>query len=64
VQRFALFFWTASESPFAERIGGAVKVLREKKLPVTERELGKMPRVLSAEEISELARWVDSLDRI
>lgn len=64
VQRFALFFWTASESPLAERIDGAIKALRAKKLPVTQRDLGKSPRVLSAEEFGEIARWIDALDRI
>lgn len=64
VQRFAFCFWTASESQFAERITAAIKALGEKKLPVTVRDLGKSPRVLSDVEIGDLARWIDSLDRI
>jgi serine protease Do len=64
MQRFAFCFWTASESQFAERITAAIKALDKKKLPVSVRDLGKSPRVLSEVEIGELARWVDSLDRI
>jgi poly(3-hydroxybutyrate) depolymerase len=64
VQRLALCFWTASKSPVAERITTAIKALGEKKLPVTVLDLGQAPRVLSDEEIGQLARWIDALDRI
>ncbi len=38
--------------------------LREKKFPVTEKDLGKKPRDLNDDELSELVRWIDTLDRI
>ena len=38
--------------------------LRTEKYPVTLKDLGPAPRPLSADELAELARWIDSLDRI
>ena len=34
------------------------------KIPVTVKNLGDVPRYLNAEELAELARWIDTLDRI
>jgi hypothetical protein len=33
-------------------------------VPVTQKDLGKDPRDLTPEELAELARWIDMLDRI
>lgn len=64
VQRMAFFIATAKASELSDRIDAGIKRLREKKLPVTVKDLGDEPRPLSDEERGELARWVDSLDRI
>jgi len=34
------------------------------KVPVTLKDLGEQPRYLNADELAELARWIDMLDRI
>ena len=33
-------------------------------IPVTRRELGPIPRELTSDEVRELARWIDCLDRL
>jgi hypothetical protein len=38
--------------------------LEAAKFPITQKALGDQPRDLSGEELSELGRWIDSLDRI
>jgi hypothetical protein len=38
--------------------------LQAAKFPVTLKSLGEQPRELTAEELTELARWIDTLDRI
>lgn len=50
------------------RVAGAVEEtlgrLKELKYPVTLKELGPQPRDLTDEELGEIARWIDALDRI
>jgi hypothetical protein len=41
-----------------------VSQLRKLRYPVTAKDLGPEPRDLSADEVAELARWIDTLDRI
>ena len=38
--------------------------MRKAKIPVTVKNLGDVPRYLNAEELAELVRWIDTLDRI
>lgn len=54
----------AKQSPEADRIEASVRHLRGMKYPVTVKPLGDEPRGLSDEELSELVRWIDVLDRI
>ncbi len=42
----------------------AIERLREMKYPVTVKDLGDESRVLSATELSEVIRWIDTLDRL
>ena len=42
----------------------ALKMLREQSIPLTEKKLGDDPRPLKTDELEELARWVDMLDRM
>ena len=48
----------------AEASQQVIGQLRQHKYPVTARNLGPKPRDLTAEELAELARWVDALDRL
>jgi serine protease Do len=52
------------QTRFLQRIAKGVAELRDLKFPVTTRSLGDEPRALSDEELAELARWIDALDRI
>ncbi len=64
VQRLAIYMTTASKSRLASAIEAGSKRLVEMKFPVTLKDQGEQARYLSADEISELVRWIDTLDRI
>lgn len=53
-----------SQTPNLPRITKGMDELRTQKFPVTTRSLGEQPRPLADGELAELARWIDSLDRI
>lgn len=54
----------ADGSRAARAVREAVVQLRARKFPVVELSLGARPRPLSADDLSTIARWVDSLDRL
>ncbi len=62
-QRLAFYSAAASGTPLAGRIAAAAGRLRAEKFPVTTRDLGMTPRDLSDDELAELVRWIDALDR-
>jgi serine protease Do len=62
--RLAVYVAFAKESRQAAFIGMSVAKLRETKIPVTLKDLGREPRDLKPDEMEELVRWVDMLDRI
>jgi serine protease Do len=61
VQRLAFFTTSAKQSSPA--IAAGIKRLREAKFPVTELDIGDVARPLSANEMADLVRWIDTLDR-
>ncbi|MEN6448987.1 MAG: PDZ domain-containing protein [Thermoguttaceae bacterium] len=62
--RFSVYLASAEKSPSARSVRQAVASLRKKKIPVVTKGLGETPRYLSDEELSELVRWIDMLDRM
>ena len=64
VQRLAIVTGAPEKSRLHGRIVSGIEALRERKFPVTVFQLGPEPRPLDADELGELGRWVDSLDRI
>lgn len=65
IHRLAFYTTTSAKGrTSAKQIEAAVKRLREMKYPVTVRDLGEEGRYLNDEELAELVRWIDSLDRI
>jgi hypothetical protein len=60
----ACFVARAEKSPRAAAIGETLERLRQWKYPITLKELGPDPRGLKPEELEELARWIDTLDRL
>jgi serine protease Do len=62
--RLAIYLAVASKSRVAQSTDLTVTALRKKKIPVTVKDLGEAPRYLNAEELAELTRWIDTLDRI
>jgi serine protease Do len=64
VHHLAVYVAAAKNSKQAQAIEAAAKGLRAQGVPVTQKDLGKDPRDLTPEELAELARWIDMLDRI
>jgi len=62
--RLAFYLAKAEQSEHADRIEAAVTRLRQLKYPVSVKDLGEKPRDLNSEELAELVRWIDTLDRI
>ncbi len=62
--RLAVYVAGAKQSRRAAAATRAVDRLREAKIPVTVKDLGEAPRELSDDELAELVRWIDMLDRI
>jgi len=58
-------FVCGAEDPLVEKVDASVKVLRERKFPVNELRPAKLGHDYpSAETVSDIARWIDLLDRI
>jgi serine protease Do len=64
INTLAFYIASAEKSPAAAGIKALVARLQAAKVPVTQKALGDQQRDLSADELAELARWIDSLDRI
>ena len=64
VRRLAIYTTLASKTEQTAAIEAGIKRLRENKYPVVVQPLGEQARYLTAEELEELVRWFDSLDRI
>ena len=62
--RLAVYSAAAAKSRFAHPIEAGVAAMRQFKIPVTVKKLGDAPRPLNPDEVAELARWIDMLDRI
>lgn len=64
VHRLAFYLASADKSPSAATEKGVAAKLTQAKFPVTLKSLGEKPRALTDAELAELARWIDTLDRI
>ncbi len=62
--RRAFYLAWGRKSEQAGPLKELVARLRAMKYPVTLKDLGPQPRYLTSEELAELARWIDTLDRI
>ncbi len=64
-QRLSFFVVTGGKDPLAKDIAETKTKLTEKKLPVVFRDIPDMgSQYLDADTLAELARWIDSLDRL
>lgn len=59
-----VYLATSPGSRFAPRIADDIARLQAQGYSLALRDLGPQPRMLKAEELAELARWADSLDRL
>ncbi len=64
VNRLAIFVGSAEKSALATPLKALLTRLEAARFPVTRLTLGDQPRDLSAAELEQLGRWIDSLDRI
>ena len=63
VHRLAFYTTLASKSEIAGAVEATVKRLREMKYPVVVQDVGEQGRYLTRDELAELVRWFDTLDR-
>ena len=64
VDRLAFYLGKVGEGRYAQRVETAIAELRKMKYPVTAPDLDLATPGLSAEELTKLVRWIDTLDRI
>ena len=63
-RRLAIYLIRANNSRQTGFITLALRKMREARLPVTEQTIDDAARSLATEDLTELARWMDTLDRI
>lgn len=63
-RRLAIYLASAKKSRLAPMVKRVADAFGKAKFPVTVVNLGDTPRYLNEEEMSQLARWIDTLDRI
>ena len=63
-RRLACFLAFSAKGRAAETVRGTIAGLRKLHYPVLVRDLAPEARELNLEDIAELARWIDTLDRI
>ncbi len=64
MQRLALFFTGAEKSPQTKGIDRSAEQLTEHKYPVIVRKHKGEPRDWNTDELSEVVRWIDTLDHL
>jgi len=64
IERLAIYVAYPKNSKLAERIQAEVKRLEEMKYPVLVKELDDDAKQLTDDQTAELARWIDTLDRL
>ncbi len=62
--KFSVYLARSEGSRWTGPIKETLSRLRAMQVPVTVKDLGPKPRDFTAEEMAELARWIDTLDRI
>ena len=61
--RLAIYSATAAQDMLTPAVDAGLTKLRAMKYPVTAKSLGPEPRYLTGDELDELVRWIDTLDR-
>ena len=64
LKRVAVYTTRSAKSSVAAQVQAAESRLSRMKYPVTVKDLGDAARYLNADEVAELVRWIDMLDRI
>jgi len=64
LKRLLIYVAHSGGSTHAGAIQRGLKQLDDMKVPVTRRDLGERSRELNDDELAELARWIDTLDKI
>lgn len=64
INRLAIFLGQAEKSAAAAGLKALAEHLQSAKFPVTQKSLGEKARDLTDDELAELGRWIDALDRI
>jgi hypothetical protein len=62
--RLAFFITTAKKANFATQIAAGIEQLETLKYALTIKDQGDLGRPLTGDEIAELLRWIDAIDKI
>ena len=62
--RINIFSQRGNYSIVLRKLNTVIPTLESLKFPITKKPLGEQPHDLSSDELAELGRWLDTLDRI
>ncbi len=64
INRVAIYTTLATKSPITDAVTAGIERLRALKYPLTVHEVGEQGRYLTSDEMAQLVRWFDTLDRL
>ncbi|MEX2112759.1 MAG: trypsin-like peptidase domain-containing protein [Pirellulales bacterium] len=64
LNRLAIYTTLATKSPLTDAVTAGIERLRALKYPLSVHEVGEQGRYLTSDELAQLVRWFDSLDRL
>ena len=64
LNRLAVYTTLATKGPLAGAVMAGIEKLRAQKYPLTVHEVGEQGRYLTSDEMAQLVRWFDTLDRL
>ena len=64
VHRLAVYTTQTEKGESAAAIEAGIRRMQEMKYPLTVKKIGEVGRYLTPDELAELVRWFDSLDRL
>jgi serine protease Do len=64
INRMAIYTTLATKSPITGAVTAGIERLRALKYPLTVHEVGEQGRYLTSDEMAQLVRWFDTLDRL
>jgi serine protease Do len=64
INKLAIYTTLTTKSPLTDAVTATIEKLRALKYPLTVHEVGEQGRYLTSDEMEQLVRWFDALDRL